>query len=186
MSTLIRRDRLAPICRIRPHYPAQYDVLLHLGLGAYEREDAGRVYFNFRGGDDTTMDALINGTLGQAAPNGLDVKAGSSVDLCTRALQYRRCKRLPRVIRFWASCPAPACRVTERLIHLHLIERGASLPRTRCSGCLKYHREYFSLSAAGGLEGFKEIVRMTFEDLVSEFPDLEFTFNWVPFVGVQS
>lgn len=43
---------------------------------------------------------------------------------------------------------------TERLIHLHLVDGGATRSQTTCVGsrCLVAHREFFSLKQIGGLE----------------------------------
>jgi hypothetical protein len=53
----------------------------------------------------------------------------------------------------------------ERLIHLKLKAKRASLAPVPCNGCKKNHREFYSLADAGDLKGFKEIMEEVFLDL---------------------
>ncbi|KAJ7692374.1 hypothetical protein B0H17DRAFT_1133108 [Mycena rosella] len=76
----------------------------------------------------------------------LEIKAGYSTDTARCQLQYRASGR-------WSSNGT-----TKHLVHLTLRECGAALPPRPCPGCGVRHREFFSMSAAGGIEGLCGII----------------------------
>ncbi|KAJ6602600.1 hypothetical protein DFH09DRAFT_1068982 [Mycena vulgaris] len=105
------------------------------------------------------------------------------VDLATSTFTSFMPYIIPPEVYPYPWFPARLQRAVSQSIYLCLIEHGASLPLTECGSCLKCYQKYFSLSTAGSLDSFK--IQMMFDDLAQEFPSLDFTFNWVPFVDEQ-
>ena len=72
---------------------------------------------------------------------------------------------------FWKFMCWPSL---ERLIHLSLVDIGARVRRFVCPGCGTKHREYYSLSAAGGIDEVWAIVEFWVWAVGEEFVSIPF------------
>ncbi|KAJ7117829.1 hypothetical protein C8R44DRAFT_738702 [Mycena epipterygia] len=93
-------------------------------------------------------------------PQNFQLKIGHTNDVRRRRPEYRRCAE-GQFLHWHAYFPVPKRKLAERLAHLRLKAVGARLRSRRCPGprCRTRHREYFSLTAAGGLHGVEAIVQ---------------------------
>ncbi|KAJ7437027.1 hypothetical protein FB451DRAFT_1193478 [Mycena latifolia] len=69
---------------------------------------------------------------------------------------------------------------TERIVHLLLRIRGAQIPAQPCPGCNIQHREFFAISAVGGLLAFVQIIGVGIQ-----FSGAMFTIFYCPYT-IQS
>ncbi|KAJ7466683.1 hypothetical protein B0H11DRAFT_2239853 [Mycena galericulata] len=156
-------SHLAQIRRRSPE--VQYRALLALGPAAYKKDGPGDVYFCAR-----FKPSLVSSVYaGRLSPTILDtadieIKVGSSYDVDVRMPQYAICERTQQPVCFWAYCTVPHRFLTERLLHLKLKSRGATLDPEPCGGCKKKHREFYSLSVFQTLAEFKTLVKSVVED----------------------
>ncbi|KAF8119753.1 hypothetical protein K438DRAFT_2006472 [Mycena galopus ATCC 62051] len=114
----------------------------HRGRSLYQ-ERPGAVYCNIR--LDTTS-------------GNLEVKGGWSSNVPRRQKAYAVCECAEQEILWIAAYECPEPKRVERLLHLKLRERGATLEPRSCVGCGTCHREYFLYTAAGGFEGVLELI----------------------------
>ncbi|KAJ7473090.1 hypothetical protein B0H11DRAFT_2236630 [Mycena galericulata] len=174
---------MSRLAQIRRHSPeTQYRALLALGPTAYKKDGPGDVYFCAR-----FKPSLVSSVYaGRLSPTILDtadieIKVGSSYDVDVRMPQYAICERTQQPVCFWAYCTVPHRFLTgkalcfarfrpprqpspERLLHLKLKSRGATLDPEPCGGCHKKHREFYSLSVFQTLAEFKALVKSVVED----------------------
>ncbi|KAJ7892542.1 hypothetical protein B0H14DRAFT_2560250 [Mycena olivaceomarginata] len=169
----------------RPPCSYSYAELVALPFSPYKIEGPGFLYFPLRGTATSDIDAFLDGTpLSQAQFDALEIKAGHTAIFERRFGEYRACScngPHDHTVVFWARCYAPERQRTgtkllfmdrsltellpERLIHLKLKSKRASLAPVPCTGCKKNHREFYSLADAGDLTGFKKLVEEVFLDL---------------------
>ncbi|KAJ7862951.1 hypothetical protein B0H14DRAFT_2575175 [Mycena olivaceomarginata] len=170
----------------RPPCSYSYAELVALPFSPYKLEGPGFLYFPLRGTATSDIDTFLDGTpLSQAQFDALEIKAGHTAIFERRFGEYR-CMQLQRTARphrrlLGALFTPPrdsapvrnSCSWTrsltellpERLIHLKLKSKRASLAPVPCTGCKKNHREFYSLADAGDLTGFKKLVEEVFLDL---------------------
>jgi hypothetical protein len=169
----------------RPPCSYSYAELVALPSSPYKLEGPGFLYFPLRGTTTSDIDVFLDGTpLTQAQFDALEIKAGHTVKFERRFGEYRACScngPHDHIVVFWVRCYAPERQRTgmillfiyrsltgllpERLIHLKLKAKRASLAPVPCNGCKKNHREFYSLADAGDLKRFKEIVEEVCLDL---------------------
>lgn len=150
---------------------AQAMALIH-GSNPYQLDSAGFVYTHARV-PTVLWDAFLDGHVTwDDVVAEMEVKAGHTNDLERRMREYREC--MPEYTFLWHCAYATAQRmllgsvsrflifalttISERLVHLSLRELGAQLKRYPCA-CGTEHQEYYSFTAAGGLEGLEGVVR---------------------------
>ncbi|KAJ7658464.1 hypothetical protein B0H17DRAFT_1213210 [Mycena rosella] len=141
-----RRRELAERTRI----PDSIDqALAHLAKPLYKDFHA-ELYTVFR------VTRIFNNDL-QREVDRLEIKAGYSIDTARRQLEYNdNCDGVEFIWMYKYRCAS--IKLLEKLVHLTLRARGAALVPRPCPGCGVRHREFFLVSAAGGIDGLCVII----------------------------
>ncbi|KAJ7023941.1 hypothetical protein C8F04DRAFT_1192909 [Mycena alexandri] len=94
----------------------------------------------------------------------LDIKSGYSLDSRHRQLDYRDTCRGVKFLWMY-KYTSDNIKHLERLVHLSLRALGAQIPTFPCPGCGVKHREFYSVGAAGGIDGLCAIIEFWLEVL---------------------
>ncbi|KAJ7486236.1 hypothetical protein B0H11DRAFT_1913946 [Mycena galericulata] len=158
-----RTYALNAIVRSRRLRDPQDRQLAYITMGerGYARGGPGLVYINVQLDPDAADDFLAGRLTREQALNALLVKVGETTDITRRKGEYCRCVQ---PIYWHAYFHVRARKLTvaydtkERLVHTQLAMNGAAIEPKLCD-CGLYHRELFSLRAAGGLRNVERIIR---------------------------
>ncbi|KAJ6559587.1 hypothetical protein B0H19DRAFT_1260298 [Mycena capillaripes] len=145
-SELQRRRELAAISRIRDPID---QALAHIAHPCYK---------DFRGDLYTVCRVVrvFDHEL-QMWVGAFDIKSGFSIDAVRRQFDYRDTCHDIEFIWFY-KYKSDTVKLLEPLVHLTLRALGATIASYPCPGCGVRHREFYSYSAAGGIEGLCSII----------------------------
>ncbi|KAJ7228114.1 hypothetical protein B0H12DRAFT_1228744 [Mycena haematopus] len=142
-------------CRTRIHDPI-VQALEHFAHPRYQ-DFAGDLYIVCR------IVRVFDGNLGIFV-DGLEIKSGLTRNIERRQFDYRN---VCRDVEFVWVCRyrSDSVKLLERLVHLALRALGATIPTYPCPGCGVCHREFYSYSGVGGIEGLCKIIEFWLEAL---------------------
>ncbi|KAJ7621769.1 hypothetical protein DFH06DRAFT_1341090 [Mycena polygramma] len=142
-------------CSTHAHFGAQILRLVAAqAVHPAKREGAGDVYLhaNVRKLDVLLWRAQIINDAEFA--RRIALKAGHTNRMPRRQRQYAKCERGGRIIVWLGRYRVQRRCFVERLLHLRVFQSGGRRFRFRCA-CRVGHREYVSLSSAGGFAAFR-------------------------------
>ncbi|KAJ7231705.1 hypothetical protein B0H12DRAFT_1239888 [Mycena haematopus] len=145
-SEVQRRKELAALTRIRDPLD---QALAHVVQPRY-KDFSGDLYIVCR------IVRVFDVNL-QIFVDGLEIKAGLSKNAERRQFDYRGICRGVEFIWFY-KYKSNNIKLLERIVHLTLRALGATIATYPCPGCGVHHREFYSYSGAGGIEGLCRII----------------------------
>ncbi|KAJ7235747.1 hypothetical protein B0H12DRAFT_1238695 [Mycena haematopus] len=150
---LRRRKALAEITRIQNPID---QALAHFADPRY-KDFRGDLYIVCR------VIRIFDPTL-QMYVDALEIKSGFSGNTSRRQFNYRdTCIDVDFIWFYRYKCNC--VKLLERLVHLTLRALGAGIQTYACPGCGVNHREFYSYSAAGGVDGLCAIIEFWLEAL---------------------